>query len=251
MDLNHYVSLYPAYFVAITLGVFVHTHLGGFFPYSVKNEIISYEFKKPWLEIFLVLAAGILTIFLGQLYIAGYMLPKGDFYPLTESINQILIFSPFFLLLLIRKQPLFTAYIPRNGKLQSLVVGVSLAVSGLLIVLLIKDVEDVLGAMYKIYHFKNLPHLVQVCLEDFAIAMVLFRLIKWVGAARAIIIVAILFAASHVPALITNGFEVNNLIGLFLDAVLGAMVIGAIHRTKSFLWFWMIHYAMDMTQFIN
>ena len=91
----------------------------------------------------------------------------------------------------------------------------------------------------------------QVFAEDFAISVCLFRLMAWIGAKRAILLISLLFAASHIPAMLYNGVALGDFTGLLFDALLGFFALTVVSKSKNFLWFWMIHYAMDMTQFLN
>jgi membrane protease YdiL (CAAX protease family) len=101
----------------------------------------------------------------------------------------------------------------------------------------------------KIYHYQNTSHAVQIFMEDVTIALVFVRLSAWIGRKWSIIIVAILFAGGHIPTMISNGAELLELGTLFIDAFLGVLVLLAISKSKDIWWFFMVHFAMDMTQF--
>jgi membrane protease YdiL (CAAX protease family) len=81
------------------------------------------------------------------------------------------------------------------------------------------------------------------------IAMLFIRLKKATSLKTALIVVASLFAAGHIPAMISKGFPIEEFYSLFLDAGLGFFLIYTINKTKDILWFWMVHFAMDMMQF--
>lgn len=245
MLLSHYFYLYPAYGTAL-LGYHIYTRQ----KHLPKTNKVS--FAKPWLEFVLALCAAVFTIGIGQLYMAKLLLPTlVDFRWFTESINQLLIFSPFIGLLLIRRHTIQTAWIPQKKRLVSILVGFLLALFALVIFFLSKYKELRLDWFLEIYTAKNLPHLVQVFFEDFAIAIVLCRLIVWIGTKWAIVFVAFLFAAGHIPAMLANGISLYGFVPLLFDMLLGIVVLGVVARSKNFLWFWMVHYALDMTQFIN
>ncbi|WP_106795152.1 hypothetical protein [Aquimarina sp. Aq78] len=250
MNLSHYFYLYPSYALALTLWFISYRYLGVFKTQNaISNSTIT--FRKPWLEfIYVILAIGV-CILIGQLYISGLLINKIEGIEfITESINHLLIFSPFGLLLLIRKQSLLTVWFPEEGKLRSIFVGFVIAILALLLFFMLKGIP-LKDGYASIYSYKNLHLFIQVFAEDFAISMMAVRLISWIGVRYTIIIVATLFAAGHIPAMITEGVELNKFLGLIFDAGLGIMLLGAISKSKNFLWFWMVHGAMDMTQFLN
>lgn len=251
MDLSHYLYLYPAYMITIGLGVLYHKQFKTKISFKKNREAKTIHFKRPWLEFVWAISAGIGTIFIGQLYIRNLLLPSFDkLHVLSDTLNQLIIFSPFFFLVIFRKQGMETAWIPKKGKIKSILLGLLLGLIGVLLFILLKGTENILPEIIEIYNPKNLPKLIQVFAEDFAIAVCLYRLVGLIGPRWATITVALLFAAGHIPAMLTNGASLNNFSSLGLDAILGIIVFRSLYFTKNFLWFWMIHYALDMTQYI-
>lgn len=92
---------------------------------------------------------------------------------------------------------------------------------------------------------------VQVFLEDVSIAILMVRLGAAMTNKWAIIVVAALFAAGHVPAIVSDGASSAQLLGLLRDLGLGVIVIGTAVRGADILWLWPVHYALDMTQFLG
>lgn len=246
MFLSDYFYLYLAYGVAI----------GCWYLYARQRENKSDfpppSLKRPGLEFAFGLIAACLTIGIGQLYLKGLLLPNfAQIGFITEAINQLLIFSPFGLLLVFRGQHLETAWYPKEGKLRSIGVGLLIALFALTIFLFAKGrTATFFKDLSFIYSYQNLPELVQVFAEDFAISLMLYRLMAWIGTQRAIIGIALLFAITHIPAMISKGVEIENFTGLVFDAGLGFLVLSFVAKSRNFLWFWMIHFAMDMTQFL-
>jgi len=247
MFLSDYFYLYLAYGVAI----------GSWYTYTRqtenKSEYPSPSLKRPGLEFAFGLIAACLTIGIGQLYLKGLLLPNfAQIGFLTEAINQLLIFSPFGLLLIFRGQSLETAWYPKEGKGRSIGVGLLIALLTLCIFLVTKGrTATFFKDLCFIYSYQNLPELVQVFAEDFAISLLLYRLMAWIGPKRAIVGIAVLFAAAHIPAMLSKGVGVENFTGLLFDATLGFLVLHFVAKSRNFLWFWMIHFAMDMTQFLH
>ncbi|MEM0933923.1 MAG: CPBP family glutamic-type intramembrane protease [Bacteroidota bacterium] len=249
MNLFNYFYLYLAYGIAL-----LSWHLySSYVQPAIETNRDTKDFKYPWLEFVFALLAAIATILVGQLYMKGLLFSRSSSFGfLTESINQLLIFSPFPLLLIIRKHRLSTAWFPTKGKIKSIAIGLVIAMIALVVLLLLKGRSSMLLAdIGFIYSYKNLPQLVQVFAEDFAISVCLFRLMAWIGAKRAILLISLLFAASHIPAMLYNDVALGDFTGLLFDALLGFFALTVVSKSKNFLWFWMIHYAMDMTQFLN
>jgi len=97
----------------------------------------------------------------------------------------------------------------------------------------------------------RVPIAVQVLFEELSIAILFVRLAAALGSRYAMLLVAVLFAAGHIPALTTNGVTVQELLGVLRDAGLGLLVIGTLARSGDVAWFFPVHYALDMTQFIG
>lgn len=244
--MEHYGSLYLSYAAAVA-GWFA---LSGVFPKLwPKQDPIT--FPKPWREIGYVLLAGIAVVGIGQLYVRGLRLPNdGAAGPLFESVNQILIFSPMFVLLALRKQPLNTAWIRWDKFGWRIASGLGLALVALLVYSLVRAGADAWWRVVpRVYAYDNLPHAVQVFLEDVAIAMLAVRLSAALGARTTVLLVAALFAAGHIPTMLSNGATPSELTSLVGDALLGVLVIGTAMRSRDIWWLWCVHFAMDMTQF--
>lgn len=92
------------------------------------------SFEHPWREVGYALLAALLVIGLGQLWLRGVRLPNNTAWrPVFESINQTIIFSPMLLLLLWRRQPLASAWLPGRHAAPRLAIGLGLAVIALAI----------------------------------------------------------------------------------------------------------------------
>ncbi len=211
------------------------------------------RFSHPWLEVGLAFAAVIGVLLLGQLWSHGIRLPiSGSWKPVTESVNQLLIFSPIILLPIIRKQGLESAWIQPERLWLRLGIGVTLALVALLLYSKLEaGAESFLDTIKAVFHFKNTHIAVQVLMEDIAIAILFVRLAAVLQPHWAILLVAALFAAGHLPALIAGSASSQEMLGLIRDFALGALVIGTLWRGADIAWFWPVHFALDMTQFIG
>lgn len=240
----HYISLLSGYGAAIGLWFL----LNYCYPSLWKQEK-EIKFNKPFLEFVFSLLAVVAIIGIGQLYVRHLLIPN-DGNVLADAVNQFIIFSPTFILLLIRKQSFETLWLPFSKIALRLFIGLLLALSSITIYWLTKNDSTGLGNLLSgIYHYKNFSHLVQVFMEDITIALIFVRLSAWIGRKWSIVIIAILFSAAHIPSLLANGATLMELSNLLLDAGLGMLVLFAVSKSRDIWWFFMVHFAMDMTQF--
>jgi hypothetical protein len=245
--MNHTVTLVIAYTVICALW----WGLGYVLP--LWRQVERPTFPRPWAEAGLALVAVIFVLILGQLWSRGVRLSApGAWHIVAESVNQLLIFSPVVLLPLIRKQTLASAWIERRRLWARLATGLGLA----LIALSVFHCLEGRGLSYwqtvTAVFWPGHAHLaVQVLLEDVAVAIVFVRAAAALGVRWAILLVAALFAVGHLPALLATGASAAEIIGLIRDFGLGVLVIGTLWRAADIAWFWPVHFALDMTQFLS
>ncbi len=101
----------------------------------------------------------------------------------------------------------------------------------------------------RIWRYENVDKMVQVLLEDLTIAILFVRLAGAIGRRWTTVIVACLFAAGHIPVMVSHGASWNELGGLLRDAGLGIAVLLVLQRSRDVAWFWCVHFCLDMTQF--
>jgi hypothetical protein len=240
----HYISLIFAY----ATGMGIWFLLNYFFPSLWKPEERIY-FNKPYLEFAFSIIAVFAILGIGQLYIRSLLIPN-DGNILVDALNQFIIFSPVFVLILIRKQSLATLWLPKSRVVIRLLAGLLIALFSVVTYWLTRSGANGLGnILINIYHYQNISHLVQVFMEDVTIALIFVRLSAWIGNKWSILLVAVLFAAGHIPSLVTNGTTFIELGSLIIDALLGVLVLTAVSKSKDIWWFFMVHFAIDMTQF--
>jgi hypothetical protein len=211
------------------------------------------SFERPWREVGFALLAAFLVIGLGQLWLRGVRLPNHTSWrPVFESINQIIIFSPVLLLLLWRRQPLASAWLPLPHVAPRLAIGLGLAVIALVIyTALERGAPSFLSALQRVFDPRNGHVAVQVLLEDITIAILMVRFGAALTNKWAVIVAAALFAGGHIPTMVSQGASSVQLIGLFRDFGLGVIVLGTALRGADILWLWPVHYALDMSQFLG
>ena len=245
MITSHHQALVICYFTALILWAVIFKIYPDIWP---RRE--AHNFSHPWREVGWALLAILVTLAIGQLYIRNWLLPSADSIRfLVDSFNQIIIFCPLLLLLFIRRHPLSSAWLPTDRIWIRILVGISLALIAILFFTLVRKGSDSwIVVVPQVYHPKNLPYLVQVFLEDIAVAILFVRFRSALGLWQTVVLVAVLFASGHIPALLAEGVAINELESLVLDSILAICVISIIQRSADIWWFWCIHFAMDMMQ---
>ena len=246
MDGSHHAGLFAGYAAAMT----------GWFLLSRQFQWLragsTVHFEHPGRELAWVVPAIIGVLALGQAYSAGFRLPRtGVVGPLLEAFNHLVIFSPFVLLLWFRRHGPETAWI-RTGHLPGrLAAGMVLAALAVLAFSLVRTGADPFPVILpRLLRPSNIQYAAQVFLEDFAIAILMVRLVavvrqRWLAA----VMVAGLFAAGHIPALLSQGAAAPELAMLVLDFGLGSCLLWVAQRAADIWWVFLVHYSMDMMQF--
>lgn len=243
---EHYAPLVIAYLVALGGWLLASRVLPAIWPIEPAAK-----FERPWREFGIAVVAGIGVLAMGQLWSRGIRFPEqGALGPLLGSVNQVLIFAPILLVPVLRRQPWTSAWLPRARLGTRLLVGVLLAGFAVTAYSLLRDGADepwlLLG---RIWRYEHVDKMVQVLLEDLAIAIVFVRLAAAVGSRWATVVVACLFASGHIPAMMSQGATWFELAGLLRDAGLGVVVILVLQQSRDVVWFWCVHFCLDMTQF--
>ena len=242
---DHYPPLVISYLVA----------LGGWLAFSRVYRAWPREpvenFARPWKEFGIALLAAIGILATGQIWSRGIRLPEqGTFGPVLGAVNQVLIFAPILLVPVIRRQSWATAWLPRGRLPLRLAVGLVLASLAVTAYALLRAGADAPWAIFgRIWRYEHVDTMAQVFLEDVTIAILFVRLAGAMGSRRATVIVACLFAAGHIPAMVSEGATWVELGGLLRDAGLGVAAIAVLQRSRDVVWFWCVHFCLDMTQF--
>jgi hypothetical protein len=243
---EHYIPLVLSYLVALGGWLLADRLLRGVWPHDSVHA-----FSRPWKEFGIALLGTLGILVLGQLWTRGIRLPEeGSSGPVLASLNQVLIFSPVLVVVVARRQPWSTAWLPRGKFATRLLVGLLLASAAVTTYSLLRaDSAAPWVLLGRIWRYPNLDEMVQVLLEDITIAILFVRLAGAVGMRWATVVVASLFAAGHIPAMVAQGATGLELAGLLRDAGLGVAVILVLQRSRDILWFWCVHFCLDMTQF--
>jgi len=243
---NHHGSLAAAYATAI--GLFL---LGRLLVPGRRSLADHPSFAKPWMEFGLAILAAAATIGIGQLYLRGLLLSP-ESRVIVASTNQLLIFAPIVLLPALRRQGPETLYAPLRGFPLRLACGVALALVALAVFSATRAGAPPLGVLLRETASPvRIPVAVQVLLEDLTIGLLLCRLAaalrRPLAAAAA---VALLFVAGHVPSMIATGASSADIARLSLDFGLALGALAAVVSSRDVVWFFPVHFAMDVTQFV-
>ena len=207
---------------------------------------------KPWLELGVALVAVIGVLFMGQLYAAGYLLKDLNNEPfglLVWPSNNVLIFSPIFIALLVRKQGLQTIFISKHAIFWKLIFGTISSCIGILLFLLLRgEIGRVSEIAYHAVSSKALANFPAIFFENVALAFLFVRL-KWaIGIRWAIGIPSALFAFAHVPGSLAEGDPLHHIITFFfLTGGLTTFILYTAYRSRDIIWLGVVHYLMDVT----
>ena len=248
--MTHHAALFVAYAVACVLWLLVARWRKDLWPAGAAAS-----FARPWREFAFALLAAFGIVGLGQLYQHGIRLPaagSGAAAVAAENVNQLLIFSPVWMLLGWRRQGLSTVLVPRRRLWLRALIGLGLGAIAVAAHWLVRaDAPPFLATFAQVCAPMHLRYLAQIAMEDLAIAMLLVRAAAATGgAARIAALVGTLFAAGHVPALLADGAGADELCPLLLDALLATGVCLCLLRGRDVSWFVGVHFALDMTQFL-
>lgn len=243
---EHYPPLVVAYLFALGGWLVANRVMPRVWPRGRADEL-----PHPWKEFGIAVIGAVGVLVLGQLWSRGIRLPEdGSVGPLFGALNQILIFTPILLVPVIRRQSWTTAWLPGQKIVKRFLAGLVLACLAVTAYSLLRSGADEPWMLFsRIWRYEHFDEMVQVFLEDLTIAIIFVRLAAAIGNHWATVVVACLFAAGHIPALASGGVTWSEMAALLRDACLGVAVILVLQRSRDVVWFWCIHFCLDMTQF--
>lgn len=208
--------------------------------------------SKPWADFGISLVAAFAILGIGQAYTSGWLIPTGGNSIINQLIvwplNNVLIFSPIIIALVLRKQSMKTIFISKEGLFLKLVFGLVASFTGILIFTGIRSeisrVPEILTSAVSIEALSNFP---AIFFENIALAFLFVRL-KWaIGIRWAIAIPSILFAFAHVPGSIAEGDPIGHILTFFfLTGGLTTFILYTAYRSRDIIWLGLVHYLMDV-----
>lgn len=253
MNGHYYLILYASYAVAISIAALFYRT----FHHQLYLDDKVTSTPHPWREVLYVLLATISTLIVGRLYSGGYLLSDFNLGHLKagESVNQVIVFSPFIAYILIRRKTLSDAWLPPFRLPHRIAIGFCISIVSVVLFSLLAGQRPILIVVGDVFHIKNMHHIIQVFMEDLAICLLLSGLSMAMGRRFFLLVaaaVSLLFALGHLPAQFEAGISTSRaFLGAAGDSLLTFSICFSLYRSKDFAWFWPIHFAMDMMQFFS
>jgi hypothetical protein len=207
--------------------------------------------SRDYKDLGLALLAVIGILLLGQVYRMGFLLPtKGEswIFRITWIIDNLIIYSPIFVVMWLRKQPLVSIFLSPQGLEKKLGIGLVLGIIAVVLFLLLRDETGRLPEIAtKAIEPRRLADFVPVFLEGVAVAFLFVRL-RWAfGLLSALLIPALLFALAHVPGQMAAGTSFPEMASFFVvNTGLVAVVLYIVQRSEDVIWIGIVHYLMDI-----
>ncbi len=193
--------------------------------------------------------AGIILI--GQLYSAGLLLHDSDnnyLSALIWALNNLIIFSPIFITLYIRKQSINTVFLSPQKLGMKLVFGLLVSLPGILIFYGVASGDNEFSRVFtEALLLENIRNFPAVFLEGVGIAFLFVRLNWSMGKRWAILIPSILFALVHLPRSISEGTAVPEILAYSaVTFAVTCLILYTSHKSRDVIWLGVIHYLMDI-----
>jgi hypothetical protein len=208
------------------------------------------ETNRPYLDLGLALVAAAAVFAIGSAYRAKWLLPTGSDWrgELNWQINNLIIYSPIAVVLLLRRQGPRTVFISADRLADKLAAGVLLGVMAVVAYLALRgELSDATNVLSQAVQPSNLANFLPVFLEGVVLAFLFVRL-KWAfGLTTALLLPALLFAVAHVPRQIESERTLLE-IGAFLlfNTGLTAAILFTVQRSQDIVWIGIVHYLMDV-----
>jgi len=205
---------------------------------------------KPWLDLGLGGIAVVGILVLGCAFRSGWLLPRGpgSLSTIYWTLNNLIIFSPVFIVVAVRRQGLETLLLPRDGVLRDAVAGIALGVASAVLYLGLRgEVAKLPAVLSGVVDPKNVANFVPVFLEGVGLAFLFVR-IRWaIGHRPALLISGFLFAAAHIPRQMAASSPLGTIIAFFiLNMLLVPAILHVTFLSRSILWIGMVHYVLDV-----
>ena len=206
--------------------------------------------SRPWLDLGVALLAAAAVLALGQAYNAGWLLPSGEGIAsyVSFNVNTLLIFSPLFAVMLLRRQGPDSVYLSARALPQKLAAGAALALVGLAVFLGLRgELDRAPAVLAGTVAPRSLEHAIPVFLEGVAVAFLFVRLRWALGAPAALLVPCLLFAAAHVHGDIEQGRPAAGVVAFFaLNTLLPCAIFAVVARSRDVVWIGVVHYVLDV-----
>jgi tetratricopeptide (TPR) repeat protein len=205
---------------------------------------------RPWIELGLAGIAAVGIFALGLAYRLHFLLPSGVGWSqhVSWTLNNVIIYSPIFLVLALRKQTLGTVFLSNKEIGRKVAVGAVLGVGSTVVFLGLRgELATVPTVVCGVADPNNATNFLPVFLEGVALAFLFVR-VRWVlGVWPAIVIPAVLFAVGHIPRQLAGGETIGTMAAFFfLNTLLPAAILYVVFVSRDIIWIGIVHYVMDI-----
>lgn len=237
-ELHFYGPLIIAYCLASTLAIVLFRRL--------QNQPPIAPPAKPWQEFLWALLAIAGVLLFGRFYSYGYLI-SARYNPWAWILNNLIIYSPIFLIVLLRGHSMSTLWLSRKYLLQKIGIGCVAGFLSVLVFLLLRsEIDRIQPVLAKAFSSSGLTNFVAVFLEGVALAFLFIR-IRWVSNLFiALAIPSVLFALSHLPGMLADGDPWWHMLLMSLaTGGIAVLVLFTCQRTRDIVWIGLVHYLMD------
>ncbi|MCE7993963.1 MAG: hypothetical protein HEP71_18385 [Roseivirga sp.] len=240
-----FLAIVLAYGSACGIWLALNKYYPAFWPsVSITQPEARYKDILPTI----LAVVGILAI--GQIYQQGWLIPEPKNEYLASGswiLNNVLIFSPVFIVLYFRKQSVNTVFLSVKKVAVKILFGLGVSVVAMYLFYLMSGSEK---AFYQVFadsaQLSRLRNFPAVFLEGVAVAFLFVRLSWTIGLKWAIIIPSVLFGLSHLATWSESGDWFTLVLPYFLVTTSTTMlVLYTTHKSKDIIWLGIIHFLMN------
>lgn len=210
---------------------------------------VAWESRHKCKDLLYVLLAVLGILMLGHFYRMGYLIPElKGFEGIIWMINNVVIYSPLFVILIIQDQSMRSILISSRQIFSKITYGILASIVSLVVFTSLRDQTNLLlDIIGKALLFESLVNFPAVFFEGVAIAFVFIRFVGVLGKQTAIIGPSLLFAIAHIPGGLAAGDSLFDIFTFFLVTCLLTMVLlYTALKSRDIIWLSIVHYFMDV-----
>lgn len=243
---SFFLPLYAAYFAALIGWFLVVRVRPGIWP---RAKLLVTD--RKWLDLILVFVAAAAIFGISTLHRKGLLLPEpqGLAGIAVWNVNILLIYSPLFIVPILRRQGLDTLFLSGERFLVKCAVGIALGILSVIVFsaarMELSSLPEIAGRCVDPTRFAK--YFLPVFLEGVVLAFLFVRLRWALGLWPSLLIPAVLFSLGHVP----NSLEAGRSAGyiatfLILNSALVVAILYGVQRSRDIIWIGLVHYLMDV-----
>ena len=206
--------------------------------------------ERPWLDVGVALFVAAAILALGQLWHRGMLQWHwpGAWQHLAFVLAQLVIWSPLFVALLVRRQPLATAWTGTTHLPTRLGTGALLGTLAVTIYLAARgDLQRWPAIAARATTWRAIAHGVPVWHEGVGLAFLFVRLQWAMGRFLAVLVPGLLFAVAHVPRAIADHETLPTMLAFFVfNTAFVAVLLAALTRYRDVVALGVAHWLFDL-----